>query len=72
MLKFIWCNHGFRSADAQLSNAMDKVCINFGLKILDIIPGRVSTEVDARSVSTSRHINGKCVGGGGGWGGASI
>ena len=27
---------------------MDKVAVNFGLKILDIVPGRVSTEVDAR------------------------
>ena len=32
----------------QLSKAMDKVVVNFGLKILDIVPGRVSTEVDAR------------------------
>jgi transaldolase len=32
----------------QLSHAFDKVCINFGLEILKIIPGRVSTEVDAR------------------------
>ncbi|ESO98564.1 hypothetical protein LOTGIDRAFT_142681 [Lottia gigantea] len=34
--------------EAQLSHAMDKVCINFGMEILKIIPGRVSTEVDAR------------------------
>jgi len=33
---------------AQLSKAMDKLAVNFGLKILDIVPGRVSTEVDAR------------------------
>ena len=32
----------------QVSKAMDKVAVNFGLKILDIVPGRVSTEVDAR------------------------
>ena len=32
----------------QLSKAMDKVAVNFGLKILEIVPGRVSTEVDAR------------------------
>jgi len=31
-----------------LNNAMDKVCVNFGAAILKIIPGRVSTEVDAR------------------------
>ncbi len=32
----------------QLSKAMDKLAVNFGLEILKIIPGRVSTEVDAR------------------------
>ncbi len=32
----------------QLGKAMDKLAVNFGLKILDIVPGRVSTEVDAR------------------------
>jgi len=31
-----------------LTSAMDKVCVNFGAEILKIIPGRVSTEVDAR------------------------
>ena len=34
--------------DAQLDIAMDKVAVNFGLKILEIVPNRVSTEVDAR------------------------
>ena len=32
----------------QLKVAMDKLAVNFGLKILEIVPGRVSTEVDAR------------------------
>jgi transaldolase len=32
----------------QLNHAMDKLAVNFGLEILDIVPGRVSTEVDAR------------------------
>ncbi|MEI7502842.1 MAG: transaldolase [Paludibacter sp.] len=32
----------------QLKTAMDKLAVNFGLKILEIVPGRVSTEVDAR------------------------
>lgn len=36
------------SGEEQLNNAMDKVCVNFGMEILKIIPGRVSTEVDAR------------------------
>ena len=32
----------------QLARAVDKVAVNFGLEILKIVPGRVSTEVDAR------------------------
>jgi transaldolase len=32
----------------MLQCTMDKLAVNFGLKILDIVPGRVSTEVDAR------------------------
>ena len=32
----------------QLSKALDKRSVNFGLEILKIVPGRVSTEVDAR------------------------
>ncbi|CAG7856244.1 transaldolase [biofilm metagenome] len=34
---------------AQVANlAFDRLAVSFGLKILEIIPGRVSTEVDAR------------------------
>ena len=42
------------SVDANLSSAeqmslcMDKLAVKFGEKILEVIPGRVSTEVDAR------------------------
>lgn len=32
----------------QLTLVMDKIFVNFGLEILKIVPGRVSTEVDAR------------------------
>lgn len=34
--------------DEQVENAMDMLCVLFGLEILKIVPGRVSTEVDAR------------------------
>ncbi|KAI0916147.1 sedoheptulose-7-phosphate:D-glyceraldehyde-3- phosphate transaldolase, variant 2 [Taiwanofungus camphoratus] len=34
--------------DAQASAAMDRLLVEFGKEILAIIPGRVSTEVDAR------------------------
>jgi len=35
-------------ASAVVSHAFDRLAVAFGLKILKIIPGRVSTEVDAR------------------------
>ncbi|MGD0664646.1 MAG: transaldolase [Rhabdochlamydiaceae bacterium] len=37
-----------KSRAEKLSHAFDKVCVNFGCEILKIVPGRVSTEVDAR------------------------
>ncbi|MDD5461220.1 MAG: transaldolase [Methylococcales bacterium] len=36
------------SAEEVASLAFDRLAVSFGLKILEIIPGRVSTEVDAR------------------------
>jgi transaldolase len=41
---------GHKSANkhARLSKALDKLIVNFGSEILKIIPGRVSTEADAR------------------------
>ncbi len=36
------------SRDRMVSVAIDRLAVAFGLKILEIIPGRVSTEVDAR------------------------
>lgn len=39
--------HGKTEAE-KLTLAMDKVFVNFGIEILKIVPGRVSTEVDAR------------------------
>ncbi|MCS5705542.1 MAG: transaldolase [Cyanobacteriota bacterium] len=35
-------------ADAVVSEALDEICVTFGKEILKIVPGRVSTEVDAR------------------------
>ena len=55
-------SHG-KTAQQQLFSALDKVFVNFGLEILKIVPGRVSTEVDARlsfdelgSIEKARHI----------------
>ena len=36
------------SSDALIDAIIDKLSVTFGSRILDIIPGRVSTEVDAR------------------------
>lgn len=50
---------GRSATRAQVANlAFDRLAVSFGLKILDIIPGRVSTEVDARlSYDTEATIN---------------
>ncbi len=39
---------GSLSGDAQVHATIDRILILFGKAILDIVPGRVSTEVDAR------------------------
>ena len=45
------------NAATQLDFILDKLAVNFGKEILDIIPGRVSTEVDARiSFDTEKTI----------------
>lgn len=36
------------SGDKQIDDIMDNVLVNFGIEILKIVPGRVSTETDAR------------------------
>jgi transaldolase len=38
----------FSSSEEKLDLATDKLLVNFGSEILKIVPGRVSTEVDAR------------------------
>ena len=52
-----------RYGKGNLEQALDKVFVNFGLEILKLIPGRVSTEVDARlsfdvegSIAKARHL----------------
>ncbi|MGE0669359.1 MAG: transaldolase [Parachlamydiales bacterium] len=43
-----WGKKNATSPKNQLEAIIDKVFVNFGLEILKIVPGRVSTEVDAR------------------------
>jgi len=46
-----------KDLDEKVSLSMDKLAVNFGLEILKIVPGRVSTEVDARlSFDTEANI----------------
>jgi len=40
--------HGGDDVSAIVGLAIDQLAVEFGLKILEIVPGRVSTEVDAR------------------------
>ncbi len=53
------------SGDALVDSIIDRILVNFGLEILKIVPGRVSTEVDARlsfdtesTITKARHIIG--------------
>lgn len=43
-----WGKKRGRSSKEILEHITDKIFVNFGLEILKIVPGRVSTEVDAR------------------------
>ena len=51
-------NSSSHNADQQSRQILNKLAVNFGVEILKIIPGRVSTEVDARfSFNTQRTID---------------
>ncbi|KAI8839109.1 transaldolase [Chytriomyces confervae] len=43
-----WAKSKSTDSEEQLQWALDKLLVNFGSEILKIVPGRVSTEVDAR------------------------
>lgn len=56
-------NSAGKDIDSQVDDALDRLLVEFGKEILKIIPGKVSTEVDARfsfdtdaSVSKALHI----------------
>ena len=54
-------SRGTLSSDEQLSLCMDKLAVGIGEKIIQVIPGRVSTEVDARlSFDTEKSITKAC------------
>jgi transaldolase len=43
-----------KTQEQQVTEASDKLAVNFGAEILKSIPGRVSTEVDARPLSIKK------------------
>ncbi|MEC5317481.1 transaldolase [Brenneria populi subsp. brevivirga] len=44
----VWARAQSDSHEQQIIDATDKLAVNIGLEILKLIPGRISTEVDAR------------------------
>lgn len=58
-----WGKKQGKTQEQQVAEACDKLAVNFGAEILKSIPGRVSTEVDARlsfnkekSIEKARHL----------------
>ncbi|OIN07893.1 transaldolase [Oceanisphaera psychrotolerans] len=58
-----WAKSQSQDAAQQLTDASDKLAVNIGCEILKLIPGRISTEVDARlsfntdaSIQKARHL----------------
>ncbi|MFP2770797.1 transaldolase [Oceanisphaera sp. KMM 10153] len=58
-----WAKSQSHNAEQQLIDASDKLAVNIGCEILKLIPGRISTEVDARlsfdtdaSIRKARHL----------------
>lgn len=58
-----WGKKRGKTQEQQVAEACDKLAVNFGAEILKSIPGRVSTEVDARlsfdkqkSIEKARHL----------------
>lgn len=45
---FNWAKSQSADREQQAHDAMDKLAVNVGLEVLKIVPGRISTEVDAR------------------------
>nr|WP_113865437.1 transaldolase [Brenneria salicis]NMN90478.1 transaldolase [Brenneria salicis ATCC 15712 = DSM 30166]RBP64805.1 transaldolase [Brenneria salicis ATCC 15712 = DSM 30166]RLM31534.1 transaldolase [Brenneria salicis ATCC 15712 = DSM 30166] len=58
-----WAREQSGNREQQVVDATDKLAVNIGLEILKLIPGRISTEVDARlsydtqaSVAKAKHL----------------
>lgn len=46
--------HGGSDIDDQVDATLDRLLVEFGKEILNIVPGKVSTEVDARFSFTTQ------------------
>jgi transaldolase len=44
----VWAKAQGADSEQQVHDALDKLAVNVGLEVLKIVPGRISTEVDAR------------------------
>ncbi|MDO8412764.1 MAG: transaldolase family protein, partial [Gallionellaceae bacterium] len=43
-----WAKAQSANSEQQVHDALDKLAVEVGLEVLKIVPGRISTEVDAR------------------------
>jgi len=60
-----WAKKQSGKVEEQVEHAMDKLAVTFGVEILKLVPGRVSTEIDARlsfdkdaTIAKARHLAG--------------
>ena len=44
----VWAKAQSANFEQQVHDALDKLAVDVGLEVLKIVPGRISTEVDAR------------------------
>lgn len=58
-----WAKQRSDKLEEQVIHAMDKLAVTFGVEILKMVPGRVSTEIDARlsfdteaTIAKARHL----------------
>ncbi len=54
-----WARSQSSDRAQQILDASDKLAVNIGLEILKLIPGRISTEVDARLPATPKRLSRK-------------
>ena len=54
----VWAKSQSNDHEQQAHDAMDKLAVDVGVEVLKYVPGRISTEVDARlSFNTAATVN---------------